>query len=116
MKLTKFGFFAAFLSKENQVILAGDPKQLGPVVVSSVAKSFGLDVSFLHRLQSRYLYQQDEESYPDTDGFDPRLVTRLLINYRSLPEILQLYSKFYGDRLIPKVSFLSREIVRVLTK
>lgn len=38
------------------VVLAGDPKQLGPVIRSPVARRLGLDVSYLDRLMSMDMY------------------------------------------------------------
>jgi helicase MOV-10 len=42
-------------SKTN-VILSGDPKQLGPVIRSGIAKELGLDKSYLERLMDRDVY------------------------------------------------------------
>ncbi|KAG8990105.1 hypothetical protein FRB90_001909 [Tulasnella sp. 427] len=39
------------------VVLAGDPKQLGPVIRSSVAKHLGLERSYLERLMSMPMYE-----------------------------------------------------------
>ncbi|KAK0092944.1 hypothetical protein PV326_000266 [Microctonus aethiopoides] len=79
----------------GQIILAGDPMQLGPVVNSQLAKYFGLGESFLIRLLQQFPYQRDTESYEM--GYDPRLVTKLIINYRSLPEILELPNTLFYD-------------------
>lgn len=50
----------SFLSKKDgQIILAGDPCQLGPVVLSPVAKKCGLEKSLLCRLLDRVPYRQD---------------------------------------------------------
>lgn len=89
-------------SDYGQVVLAGDPMQLGPVVQSKAANYYGLGESFLARLLHLFPYQRDPEGY-DT-CYDPRLVTKLLINYRSLPEILDLpNSLFYESELQPQV-------------
>ena len=42
--------------ESTKVILSGDPKQLGPVVRSSIAREFGLEKSYLERLMERPLY------------------------------------------------------------
>lgn len=92
------------MSNQTQAILAGDPRQLGPVVISTIAKLFGLGESLLNRFLMRFHYNRDVDSFPDTDGYDPRLVTRLLYNYRSLPEILNFYSSlFYESKLKAQV-------------
>lgn len=100
-------FVSAFLNTDNQAILAGDPRQLGPVITSRVAESLGLGDSLLNRFLMRFPYHRDPESYPDTNGYDPRLVTKLLYNYRSLPQILNLYSDlFYDAKLRPMVCII----------
>ncbi|XP_076658153.1 putative RNA helicase armitage isoform X2 [Halictus rubicundus] len=90
-------------SDHGQVVLAGDPLQLGPVVQSRIAKSFGLDESFLVRLLRHFPYQRDPNGFQT--HYDPRLVTKLVINYRSLPEIVELSSSmFYDSELVSQVS------------
>lgn len=86
----------------TQVILAGDPKQLGPINQSRYAGYFGLNESFLVRLLYQFPYQKDPVGF--TTGYDPRLVTKLLMNYRSLPDLLALPNKlFYEAELISMV-------------
>ena len=41
---------------KTNVILSGDPKQLGPVIKSSIANELGLGQSYLERLMSRQVY------------------------------------------------------------
>lgn len=43
--------------KKTNVVLAGDPKQLGPVVRSAVARQLGLDKSYLERLMEIDMYE-----------------------------------------------------------
>lgn len=87
-------------SKTGQAILAGDPMQLGPVCISKQAKTFGLTDSFLERILERFPYSRDIEGFPHTCGFDPRLITRLIYNYRALPQMLELPNKmFYNSDL-----------------
>ncbi|GLH13077.1 Probable RNA helicase armi [Gryllus bimaculatus] len=89
----------------GQAVLAGDPLQLGPVVASRVASHYGLGESFLSRLLARFPYERDPQGYREYGGYNPRLVTRLVMNYRSLPEILKLPSDlFYDGQLEPQVS------------
>lgn len=98
----------SFLDKyDGQIVLAGDPMQLGPVVISRVASDCGLNESFLERLIGRFPYVRDPHGFPESEGYDPRLVTKLLYNYRSLKPILNLFSSmFYYGELIATVSFL----------
>ncbi|XP_063245022.1 probable RNA helicase armi isoform X2 [Bacillus rossius redtenbacheri] len=92
-------------TKDGQAVLAGDPLQLGPVVSSDLASHLGLGESLLSRLIHRFPYQRDPVGFPDSRGFDPRLVTKLVVNYRSLPDILRLpNSLFYHSELEAYVS------------
>ncbi|OMO98913.1 putative RNA helicase SDE3 [Corchorus olitorius] len=77
--------------KETVVVLAGDPKQLGPVIFSKDAEAFGLGKSYLERLF------ESESYYNEDDNF----VTKLVRNYRCHPAILDLPSRlFYKGELI----------------
>ena len=75
-----------------QIVLAGDPKQLGPVVTSMVCRKFGLSVSYMERLASSELYARNEENRYPAD-----LITKLVRNYRSHPAILKLPNEFFYD-------------------
>ncbi|KAM7269280.1 hypothetical protein ACFE04_024777 [Oxalis oulophora] len=77
--------------KETVVVLAGDPKQLGPVIHSKNAENFGLGKSFLERLFEFDPYKNEDECY----------VTKLVRNYRCHPKILDLPSElFYNGELL----------------
>lgn len=77
---------------------------MGPVILSSVARDCGLQESYLERLVNRFPYARDAESFPNNNGYDPRLITKLLYNYRSLNVLLKLTSSlFYNDDLIPTI-------------
>ncbi|XP_074532791.1 RNA helicase Mov10l1 isoform X2 [Halichoeres trimaculatus] len=83
--------------KDGQIVLAGDPCQLGPVVKSKLATAFGLGVSLLERLMANPLYSRHDW------GYNPNLVTKLIYNYRSHEALLTLPSKlFYQDELVVK--------------
>lgn len=41
----------------TNVVLSGDPKQLGPVIRSGIARELGLEVSYLERLVARPPYE-----------------------------------------------------------
>lgn len=51
------------------------------------------------------------------NGYDPRLVTKLVYNYRSLPSILKLFSDlFYDGDLRPQVNEVTSAESRLLLK
>uniref|UniRef100_A0A8C3XNS2 RNA helicase Mov10l1 n=1 Tax=Chelydra serpentina TaxID=8475 RepID=A0A8C3XNS2_CHESE len=84
----------------GQIVLAGDPMQLGPVIKSRLAMAYGLNVSMLERLMSRSLYQRNEDTFGAYGSYNPLLVTKLLKNYRSHSTLLVLPSKlFYHKEL-----------------
>ncbi|KAG8196843.1 hypothetical protein JTE90_027556 [Oedothorax gibbosus] len=88
---------------EGQVIMAGDPQQLGPVLRSSFALTHGLQVSYLERLMNTALYARNEEAYKQYGGYNPMLVTMLEESYRSHPDILRFPSDtFYFSQIIPR--------------
>uniref|UniRef100_A0A4W3IPT2 RNA helicase n=1 Tax=Callorhinchus milii TaxID=7868 RepID=A0A4W3IPT2_CALMI len=80
----------------GQLVLAGDPKQLGPILRSPIAIEHGLDLSLLERLMNKNsLYQRDPDS-----GYNKQFVTKLLRNYRSHRHILKLPNElFYNEEL-----------------
>lgn len=58
-----------------QIILAGDPMQLGPVIKSRLAMAYGLNVSMLERLMSRPAYMRDENAFGACGAYNPLLVS-----------------------------------------
>ncbi|XP_010126303.1 PREDICTED: putative helicase Mov10l1, partial [Chlamydotis macqueenii] len=89
------------ISEANgQVVLVGDPKQLGPVIKSKIALTFGLNISLLERLTSREMYLRDEDAFSACGAYNPLLITKLVKNYRSHAALLALPSKlFYHKEL-----------------
>lgn len=84
----------------GQLIVAGDPFQLGPVVKSDGVKYLGLDQSMLHFLKLHELYQKDDY----TRQFDGKNIIQLVRNYRSVPKLLKVPNQlFYDDTLIPEI-------------
>ncbi|XP_048408824.1 putative helicase MOV-10 isoform X2 [Stegostoma tigrinum] len=88
----------------GQLVLTGDPKQLGPVLRSPIAIKHGLDLSFLERLMSENtLYKKN----PSTGRYNEHFVTKLLHNYRSHPSILRIPNElFYDNELKPQADTL----------
>jgi superfamily I DNA and/or RNA helicase len=86
----------------GQIVMAGDPKQLGPVLQSAVAKSYGLHESLLERLSIRDMYMRNKRRFKGNcgGGYDPALVTLLKKNYRSNVNIIKVSSDlFYHSEL-----------------
>ena len=88
----------------GQLILAGDPMQLGPVITSELCKKFKMDRSYMERLiktSPAYKISEDADNAGD-NLYLPELVTLLVKNYRSHPDILKLPNEiFYRNQLIP---------------
>ena len=70
------------VAPHSKVVLAGDPKQLGPVVKSRMAKHFGFGVSLMERLMGCEAYMKNVGLFGDQGGYNPKLVTKLVNNYR----------------------------------
>ncbi|KAM6237092.1 helicase MOV-10 [Porphyrio hochstetteri] len=76
----------------GQLVLAGDPQQLGPVLRSPLAIEHGLGTSLLERLMLHNpLYKKLSA------GYDPQFVTKLLWNYRSHEAILRIPNELFYD-------------------
>ena len=73
----------------GQLVLAGDPKQLGPVIRAPAAVRYGLTTSLLERLMEKNpIY-----SKPYNNG----CITKLLKNFRSHSALLRLPSQLFYD-------------------
>ncbi|XP_051996519.1 putative helicase mov-10-B.1 [Xyrauchen texanus] len=93
---------------KGQLVLAGDPQQLGPVLRSPLAQLHGLGQSLLERLMTQNaLYQKLQDGDP---RYDSRFVTKLLRNYRSHPAILKIPNElFYENELQVFANQMERE-------
>ena len=88
------------LSLARMVVLAGDPRQLGPVVSNRMCRSSdstffknnGLDQSLLERLMKLSIYSADSEGQ-----YNPQLITKLINNFRSHEGILHSPNKLFYD-------------------
>jgi putative helicase MOV10L1 len=96
-------------SNPGQIILAGDPKQLGPVLMSQHSSSYGLNISLLERLSNNPLYSRNK-SFAASGYYNPNLLTKLVRNYRSHPSLLTLPSfMFYENELVSCASVETAE-------
>ncbi|CAO1360493.1 unnamed protein product [Diamesa serratosioi] len=82
----------------TNLVLLGDHKQLGPVLVSDRASNLGLSVSLLERIMLL-------PKYSNNPRYDNNYVVQLLDNYRNHPAILQFSNtEFYDSKLRSKIS------------
>ncbi|KAF2895534.1 hypothetical protein ILUMI_10639 [Ignelater luminosus] len=90
----------------KQLVLAGDPKQLGPTCSSTIAENYKLGISLLERLMNTALYQSK----------DPNFITMLKLNFHSHPDILKLPNDmFYDGQLIAKsLTAISDPLAKIL--
>lgn len=42
----------------TNIVLSGDPQQLGPIIRSGIARELGLETSFIERLMKREIYDE----------------------------------------------------------
>ncbi|KAF5356526.1 hypothetical protein D9758_008260 [Tetrapyrgos nigripes] len=80
---------------KTNVVLSGDPKQLGPIIRSGVARALGLERSFIERLMG----PEGEQGVYEEDWGYGKSVVKLVKNFRSHPAILKFPNEqFYrGD-------------------
>ncbi|KAH7908653.1 RNA helicase [Hygrophoropsis aurantiaca] len=77
----------------TNIVLSGDPKQLGPIIRSGIARKLGLETSYLERLMNSPMY----DAIVACDS-----VVKLIKNFRSHPAILKFpNNKFYAGDLEP---------------
>ncbi|KIP01837.1 hypothetical protein PHLGIDRAFT_112706 [Phlebiopsis gigantea 11061_1 CR5-6] len=76
----------------TNVVLAGDHRQLNPIVRSPLARDLGLKLSYLERLMNMPIY--------DEHTGKGRTVMKLVKNFRSHPDILEYPNRiFYSGEL-----------------
>ncbi|XP_045199389.2 putative helicase mov-10-B.1 [Mercenaria mercenaria] len=82
----------------GQLVIAGDPKQLGPILRSPFSLNYGLDKSILERLMTDI----PEYKRAEMSGYDAHYLTKLVRNYRSHDAILKVPRElFYDGELQP---------------
>ncbi|CAK1583464.1 unnamed protein product [Parnassius mnemosyne] len=79
---------SCLIPKSQNLILSGDFKQLGPVIISDDAKQYGLGVSLMERLKNTCpLYAKNNKKY----------IVMLKKNYRSDADIIKLPNLLFYD-------------------
>lgn len=97
------------VTPSTQIILSGDPKQLGPIIRSSIARELDFGISYLERLMDRGLYDEQTGSglryvvLIHHTGFfliKSSSLVKLVRNFRSHEAILSFPNeKFYRNEL-----------------
>ena len=83
-------------NKKFQLILAGDPQQLGSIVHSPIAKQYGLEQSLLERLIIKNTFYSDRNEFL-SQSYDENYCVKLLNNYRSHRAIIEVPKKIFYD-------------------
>ncbi|KXN81887.1 Putative helicase mov-10-B.1 [Leucoagaricus sp. SymC.cos] len=79
---------------KTNIVLSGDPKQLGPIIRSGIATHLGLELSYIERIMAR-------PPYNSSVGYGKSIV-KLVKNFRSHEAILQFPNeRFYENDLQP---------------
>lgn len=83
---------AGVWTPKTKVVLSGDPRQLGAVLGYSATEGMGFGRSLMERLMDNYLYKEDYNN-----EYCRLIQTRLTTNYRSHPEILDLFNELFYE-------------------
>ncbi|XP_018494475.1 putative helicase MOV-10 [Galendromus occidentalis] len=79
----------------GSVILSGDHLQLGPIIRSPIARTYGMGKSLLERIMETKPYCRGENN-----AYNPMLLTKLVRNFRSHAKIIAVPNMlFYDDEL-----------------
>lgn len=85
------------MANNGVTVLAGDPKQLGPVVRAGVAANHGLTVTLMDRLLAMDPYLRHEFDYQEFGFYDPKCITKLIVSYRCCSEMIKINSDQFYD-------------------
>ncbi|KAJ8087535.1 hypothetical protein PM082_006366 [Marasmius tenuissimus] len=89
----------SLVGDKTNIIVAGDNKQLGPIVHSALAARFGLKESYLARIMDREIYDlEDKGRKGAADGGKGVTIVKLVRNFRSHPAILQFSNEHFYNR------------------
>jgi helicase MOV-10 len=90
-----------------QLVISGDPKQLGPFIRFPLAESEGLGRSFLERvMETCQAYASNARGF-----LYPQNICKLKKNYRSNPQLLSLYSNAFYGGIMFKINTLKGELM-----
>ncbi|XP_053381193.1 putative helicase mov-10-B.1 isoform X2 [Mercenaria mercenaria] len=80
----------------GQLVIAGDPKQLGPILRSPFALNYGLETSVLERFMDTI----SEYHRLEISGYNSNYVTKLIRNYRSHDAIIHVPRELFYDGVL----------------
>jgi len=84
--------FGGLVDEDTRIIIGGDWCQLGPTILSKHAKEIGLGISLMERLaKTCTIYARNEGK------FDNRVINKLIMNFRSVEEIIRVPNKLFYD-------------------
>lgn len=90
------GICCSFNSINANMVLSGDPKQLGPIMRSNILKSSQLSQSLFQRLYNSEPYQANTR----TKEYNHRFISKLKNNYRSHPKLVAVPNKLFYNQEI----------------
>ncbi|KAL0566482.1 hypothetical protein V5O48_015530 [Marasmius crinis-equi] len=91
----------SLVGDKTNVVVAGDNKQLGPIVHSALAAKFGLKESYLARVMDREIYDLEDKGGPGKGaegGGKGVTIIKLVRNFRSHPAILNFSNEHFYNR------------------
>ena len=84
--------FGGLVDEDTRIIIGGDWCQLGPTIISQHAKEMGLGISLMeHLAKTCTIYAKNEGK------FDNRVINKLIMNFRSVEEIIRVPNKLFYD-------------------
>lgn len=95
------GLGSSFNQITANIVLCGDPTQLGPIIADQYNKGLKMDISMMERLMlmNKYQYATDEQARDNS-----QFVTQLVNNFRSNFHLLRFSNqKFYNYKLKSKL-------------
>lgn len=105
---------------QAQLVMAGDVKQLGPVVQWETLAKCGFTVSLFERLlKIPGVYQKDDawcEEHPNDWPVVPELYSELVYNYRNAPTVLNLFNDLFYNGSLRTASSVSSTLQEAIVE
>jgi DNA polymerase III delta prime subunit len=98
------------LKSDGCLVLAGDPKQLGPVIHCEQLGKYGFARSLFERLFKFKMYQRNEAN----DKYDSSCITKLLNCYRCDPRVLKISNKLFYENELMCMNETPKSVLRMM--